>query len=160
MLAVSVDQLKESLKESVKETEDFTESLVEERITSNNIVLQEKTNKVDLKVKCLEENLIENFEKNREVTDNIRNNVHDYNLSQSEQLTKLQSEMRASFNEREQQTESQLSNMEKRLEVDTENKISRLGMLFNKNVVIKSSNDTHFLTLQCFILKCISSSKY
>ena len=137
MLAVSVDQLKESLKESVKETEDFTESLVEERITSNNIVLQEKTNKVDLKVKCLEENLIENFEKNREVTDNIRNNVHDYNLSQSEQLTKLQSEMRASFNERDQQTESQLSNMEKRLEVDTENKISRLGMLFIKNVVIK-----------------------
>ena len=137
MLAVSVDQLKESLKESVKETEDFTESLVEERITSNNIVLQEKTNKVDLKVKCLEENLIENFEKNREVTDNIRNNVHDYNLSQSEQLTKLQSEMRASFNERDQQIESQLSNMEKRLEVDTENKISRLGMLFIKNVVIK-----------------------
>ena len=137
MLAVSVDQLKESLKESVKETEDFTESLVEERITSNNIVLQEKTNKVDLKVKCLEENLIENFEKNREVTDNIRNNVHDYNLSQSEQLTKLQSEMRVSFNERDQQTESQLSNMEKRLEVDTENKISRLGMLFIKNVVIK-----------------------
>ena len=137
MLAVSIDQLKESLKESVKETEDFTESLVEERITSNNIVLQEKTNKVDLKVKCLEENLIENFEKNREVTDNIRNNVHDYNLSQSEQLTKLQSEMRASFNERDQQIESQLSNMEKRLEVDTENKISRLGMLFIKNVVIK-----------------------
>ena len=137
MLAVSVDQLKESLKESVKETQDFTESLVEERITSNNIVLQEKTNKVDLKVKCLEENLIENFEKNREVTDNIRNNVHDYNLSQSEQLTKLQSEMRVSFNERDQQTESQLSNMEKRLEVDTENKISRLGMLFIKNVVIK-----------------------
>lgn len=137
MLAVSVDQLKESLKESVKETQDFTESLVEERITSNNIVLQEKTNKVDLKVKCLEENLIENFEKNREVTDNIRNNVHDYNLSQSEQLTKLQSEMRASLNERDQQTESQLSNMEKRLEVDTENKISRLGMLFIKNVVIK-----------------------
>ena len=137
MLAVSVDQLKESLKESVKETEDFTEGLVEERITSNNIVLQEKTNKVDLKVKCLEENLIENFEKNREVTDNIRNNVHDYNLSQSEQLTKLQSEMRASFNERDQQIESQLSNMEKRLEVDTENKISRLGMLFIKNVVIK-----------------------
>ena len=137
MLAVSVDQLKESLKESVKETQDFTESLVEERITSNNIVLQEKTNKVDLKVKCLEENLIENFEKNREVTDNIRNNVHDYNLSQSEQLTKLQSEMRASLNERDQQTESQLSNMEKRLELDTENKISRLGMLFIKNVVIK-----------------------
>ena len=47
MLAVSVDQLKESLKESVKETEDFTESLVEERITSNNIVFLEKSSVMD-----------------------------------------------------------------------------------------------------------------
>lgn len=133
------DQIEAGLKEALENSEESTSTLIEESIVTNGNKLEERDRELEVKLKYLEEKINQNSEKHEKVADKMSQAVQDFSHLHGEQLRNLKSETEIQLKKQNQQNESKLSSVEHRLTGETDNKISRLGMLFIRIVVISKT---------------------
>ena len=135
-VTLHVDQIEAELKEVLEHSKESTRALIEESIVRNGNKLEERDREIEVKLKYLEEKINQNSEKHEKVAEEMSQAVQDFSHLHGEQLRNLKSETEIQLKKQNQQNESKLSSVEHRLTGETENKISCLGMLFIRIVVV------------------------
>ena len=139
------DQIKDHIVEELKNSQEFTKTILEENMESIDDKLRSEMTEMNFNIKSLEVKIEQNFESSI----NVAQTVQKLDKSQSENLQSLKSEISIKLNESDQQNRSIIGNIEKRLTMDTEKKLTQLGKKVYHDRCRHDNNMLSFYLISC-----------